>query len=198
MAITKLSVSTVKNGLLKSNKIWDQTSTWVDAPTNSYIPIASYTVPSGGLSSVTISGIPQTFTHLQIRYLVKNSSDSYQMAMQFNGVTSSDYFWHILNGNGSSATANGYSSFSYIGLPRTAPTTANVFYVGVVDILDYTSVVKNKTVKGLGGGDNNSAGHVDLTSGAWNNSSTAISSIKLNATTGNLAEYTNISIYGVN
>lgn len=72
------------------------------------------------------------------------------------------------------------------------------FYVGVVDILDYTSVVKNKTVKGLGGGDNNSAGHVDFTSGTWNNSSTAISSIKLNATTGNLAEYTNISIYGVN
>ena len=198
MAIRRFSTSTIVNNLLRYAKFWDQTSTFTAAPTNSYFPIASYTVPSGGLSSVTFAGLPQTFTHLQIRYLVKNSSDSYQMAMQFNGVTSSDYFWHILNGNGSSATANGYTSQTYIGLPRTAPTTANVFYVGVVDILDYTSVVKNKTVKGLGGGDNNSAGHVDFTSGTWNNSSTAISSIKLNATTGNLAEYTNISIYGVN
>jgi hypothetical protein len=160
-------------------------------------PIATTLVGAGGVANIEFTRIPLVYKHLQIRYIVKNSSDAYTTAMQFNSDTGANYFWHILNGNGSTPAANAYTSQSYIGLPRNAaPSPSNTFYVGIADILDYTSVNKNKTIRGLGGGDNNGSGHVDFTSGAWGNSS-AISSIKLYATTGNLAQNSRFSLYGI-
>ena len=158
MAITKLSVSTVKNGLLKSNKIWDQTSTWVDAVTNSYFPIASYTVPSGGLSSITISGIPQTFTHLQIRMTTITNNASYASLMYFNGdTTDANYKNHAMEANGSSVAAYNYTGpyipWSMGGAATTSPGAA------IIDILDYTNTNKYKTSRALSGYDGNGSGY---------------------------------------
>jgi len=166
--------------------------------TNSYESIATSVVGSGGTAYVEFTSIPSTYKQLQIRYMVKNSSDSYTTAMRFNSDTGSNYFWHNVSGNGSSTSGNDYPSVSYIGLPRNAaPSPANTFYVGVADIVDYGSVNKNKTVRALGGGDNNGSGHVDYTSGAWNNSGTAVSTIRIYATVGNLAEYSHFALYGI-
>jgi hypothetical protein len=168
------------------------------APLTSYESIATVTVGSGGTSFIEFTSIPSTFNHLQVRYIVKNSSDSFQTAMRFNSDATSNYSWHILNGNGSSASANAYTSQSYMGLPRNAPPSpASTFYVGVTDILDYTSANKNKTVRSLGGGDTNGAGHVDFTSGAWYNSGTAVSTIRIYATSGNLAQHSHFALYGI-
>ncbi len=172
--------------------------TGVPPVTNSYESIATSLVGSGGTAYVEFTSIPSTYKHLQIRYMVKNSSDAYQTAMRFNSDTASNYSWHILSGNGSSASASDYPSVSYIGMPRNAaPSPSNTFYVGVADILDYGSVNKNKTVRALGGGDNNGSGHVDFTSGAWYNSSTAVSTIRIYATAGNLAQYSSFALYGI-
>lgn len=167
-------------------------------PQGAYDALATITVGSTAVSSVTFSGIPTGYKHLQIRYIVKNSSDANQTAMRFNSDTASNYFWHILSGNGSTPSATDYPSQSYIGLPRTAaPGATSVFYAGVADILDYGSVVKNKTVRGLGGGDTNGGGHVDFTSGAWNNSSTAVNTIQLYSLAGNLTQYSQFALYGI-
>jgi hypothetical protein len=172
--------------------------TGVAPVTNSYESIATSVVGSGGTSFIEFTSIPSTFKHLQVRYIVKNTSDANQTAMRFNSDTTSNYFWHILSGNGSSASASDYPSQSYMGLPRTAPPSpSSTFYVGVVDILDYTSANKNKTVRGLGGGDTNGGGHVDFTSGAWNNSASAVSTIRLYALAGNLAQYSSFALYGI-
>ena len=197
MAITKLSVSTVKNGLLKSNKIWDQTSTWVDAPTNSYFPIASYTVPSGGVSSVTFDGIPQTYSYLQVRWLAVTSASASATKFYLNGdTTNANYYNHFLVGTGAAVSAGAQASTPYLpdwtsGGATTAPGVA------IIDIFDYTSTNKYKTLRALSGYDANGSGYVALESLLWS-STAAVSSLVLTPYSGTWSQYSNISIYGVN
>lgn len=201
MAITKLSVSTVKNGLLKSNKIWDQTSTWVDAPTNSYFPIASYTVPATAQASITFAGIPQNFTHLQIRGLIKSSGGSgpYIAYGRFNDDTASNYSDHTLSGNGTTTAATGDASISKITVAVIPDSSySNVFTSFALDIFDYTNTNKYKTTRSLSGYETNSNGRVYFSSGSWRSTS-AISSITFSlGTSQDFPQYSNISIYGVN
>jgi len=75
---------------------------------------------------------------------------------------------------------------------------ANCFSTGVIDILDYTSLNKNKTIRNLTGREDNSAGIVIFSSGLWLNSSTAISSLTLIDNGGaNFAQYSSFALYGV-
>jgi hypothetical protein len=45
-----------------------------------YKLIASYTTGAGGINTITFSSIPQTYTHLQIRGIARNSSCRSTMA----------------------------------------------------------------------------------------------------------------------
>jgi hypothetical protein len=204
MAIRRFSTSTIVNNLLRYAKFWDQTSTYSPTPTNSYFPIASYTVPSGGVSSITFGGLPQTYTHLQIRGTMRSTfadTDSF-LKVNFNGDTGSNYPNHFLTGNGATVSAAGYSTsqyaYSFLSMYPAASAASSFFGGVVIDILDYTNTNKNKTVRSLGGYDVNGAGTVRLNSSLWL-STNAITSISItDFRTGNFAEYTNISIYGVN
>jgi hypothetical protein len=166
MAITKLSVSTVKNGLLKSNKIWDQTSTFSNAATNSYFPIASYTVPATAQASIIFAGIPQTFSHLQIRGTARSSNGSVggdSISVSLNGNTT--YRSHYLYGEGSGSAAAGSDTLrNYVGRAPSASDAASVYGTFVCDILDYKDVNKYKTGRSLFGFDLNGSGNIYLTS----------------------------------
>lgn len=180
------------------------------APTNSYFPIASYTVPSGGVSSITFGGLPQTFTNLQIRVLLKSTYTSDNRAafcVRFNGDTTSSYNTHNLIAEGSgtpTAGSSGTNTFMF-GSPNSefpasgsGVSSASIFGAAVIDLLDYTNVNKFKTAKFLGGWDNNGAtGRITFESGLYR-SLNAITSINFYTDNGNWAEFSNISIYGVN
>ena len=43
------------------------------SPTGAYEPLASITVPSGGLSSIVFGSIPQTYKHLQVRMIMSHN-----------------------------------------------------------------------------------------------------------------------------
>jgi hypothetical protein len=171
--------------------------------TNSYESIATQTVGSGGAASITFSSIPSTFKHLQIRGIAKMTSTAAAgdepWRFTFNGDTGANYTSHMMYGTGSGSPI-GFSIVSdvatkFYGLPYAG---TNVSWGGLVmDILDYQSTVKNKTVRALSGWDNNGAGDVLLGSALWNNSSTAISSITLTSPAGNLQQYTSIALYGI-
>jgi hypothetical protein len=194
MAIRRFSTSTIVNNLLRYAKFWDQTSTFSAAPTNSYIPIASYTVPSGGQASITFSGLPQTFTHLQIRGMYAQSVTNYT-GIRFNGDTGNNYTIHTLQGNGSAASATAYTSRSDTATGDSSSTSFGSF---ITDILDYANLTKYKTQRTLYGFDSNGSGIIFLTSGLWQSTS-AINSITFTATSSaSFSQYTNISIYGVN
>ena len=179
-------------------------STGVTPSTNSYESIATVTVGSGGSSSISFTSISTTWTHLQVRYLGQTnraaSVDSIQLT--FNSDTSSNYSWHTVQGDGSSASALGYANQNYarIGDGTIGGATVSGGYVGagVIDILDYKSTNKNKTIRGLTGVDENGGGRVGLGSGLWQNSSTAISSINIAPQAGTLfLQYSSFALYGI-
>lgn len=166
------------------------------ADTGAMFPLQVITVGPAGASSVSFTNIPSTYSHLQIRYITRNTDGAYYVRLQFNNnTTASNYSYHEINGNGTSVTATAGASSQYIYLPRNSA-TSNIYGVGVVDILDYANTNKNKTVRAIGGYDANGSGAVDFTSGGFYQT-TAVSSIQLTVLSGNFAEYSQFALYGI-
>ena len=157
-----------------------------------FYQIATTTVGSGGASSITFSSIPQDYTHLQIRFIAQGGAVGLNLRM--NGVTTSDYSTHYLTGDGATATSSGTANEIYIYTGRTP--TSTYFGVGVIDILDYANTNKFKTLRSIAGNDQNGSGSVWLFSGNYR-STTAVSSLTLLSTSGNLAQYSSFALYGI-
>lgn len=170
--------------------------------TNSYEAIESFTVGSGGTGTITFSSIPSTFKHLQIRLsaaTTTSAGDGAYFNIRFNSDSGSNYSYHDLYGVGSGTpTASGLATQTAIYGQRISEAgNTNIFGAGVIDILDYTSTNKNKTLRMLGGYDANGSGSIYEVSGAWYNSSTAISSITLTPDTNSFAQYSTFALYGI-
>jgi hypothetical protein len=185
--------------MLAGNTTW---SPW--EPDGAYDALATVTVPSGGLASIVFAGIPNTYKHLQIRYLsrsTRSGSSTDSMSIRFNGDTGSNYARHYLYGDGSSASAGASTSqtSSNIGTQSAASASANIFGVGIVDIFDYTSTTINKTIRCLSGVDFNGAGETQLSSGLYFATPVAVNSITFLAQSGsaNFTEYSQFSLFGV-
>ena len=175
------------------NNIATLYGTGVSTPANNYISIQSATVDSGGASTITFSSIPSTYTHLQLRYIALGSAGGGNML--FNSDSATNYSRHYLEGNGSTASAGASTSTAGMGIMGGSG-TANVAEVGIIDILDYTNTSKYKTVRELAGLDINGAGgFIDFFSGNWRSTS-AISSITINAST-TYSQYSQFALYGV-
>lgn len=175
--------------------------TGVAAATNSYESIATVTVGAGGSSSISFTSIPSTFKHLQIRMLGRSSRSANEGygVVRFNSDTGSNYSYHSLEGNGSTAAAGGSGSVNYptlIFFPA-ASRGASIFGGGVLDVLDYQNTNKNKTIRVLDGYDSNGAGYITFQSGAWYNTN-AITSITITEFNGNnFVEYSQFALYGI-
>ena len=166
-----------------------------------YESISTITV-SSAVSSVTFSSIPSTYTHLQIRQIGKDNrsgAGTSVLFMQCNSDTASNYSQHYLSADGTGVYAGG-GSFTQIQLGDMitgATSNASTFGAGVVDILDYANTNKYKTVRALGGADNNGSGYVGLYSGNWRNTA-AITSITLFGFSGaTLQPKTSFALYGI-
>ena len=167
------------------------------ADTGAMFPLQVITVGAAGASSVTFTNIPNTYEHLQLRYITRNNVGAYYVRLQFNNdTTAANYSYHELNGNGSAVSASGGASSQYIYLPRNTDSGSSIFGAGVVDILDYKNTNKNKTVRAVGGYDANGSGVVDFTSGGYYQT-TAISSIQLTVLAGSYQQYSQFALYGV-
>jgi hypothetical protein len=167
----------------------------------SYDSIATTTVGAGGTASITFSSIPQTYRHLQIRGIGRTNRTAGGADDNLKITLNSDttYSWHYLLGDGASASAGGGTSSSamlQVGLPGATATTA--FSASIVDLLDYTSTAKNKTIRTLSGYDTNGGGFIGFSSGLDYATPAAITSITIsswNAAT--LVQYTQFALYGV-
>ena len=173
-------------------------------PGGAFESIATVTVGSGGASSIEFTSIPGTYQHLQIRMLQKFTTTSGIISnarMRFNSDTGNNYARHNLYGTGSAAFAYGESSMGYafVGWPLdSSATTSSTFSAAVVDLLDYASTSKTKTVRVLHGNEanNSSYGNVGVSSALWNSTS-AITTITLTSDTGNWAQYSTAALYGI-
>ena len=191
-----MSTVTRYTDMLAGNTKWNP---W--EPQGAFDALATVTVPSGGVASINFAGIPTGYKHLQIRYIVRSTQAATETGInaQFNGDTGSNYAFHYIFGDGSSAAAGAGSSataLNLINIPG-ASATANAFGAGVFDLLDYASLTKNKTVRLLQGWDGNGSGRLNFSSGLWMNSSTAVNSINFYPSSGNWAQYSQFALYGV-
>lgn len=165
--------------------------------------IASQTVSTNG-STVTFSSIPQHFTHLQIRVFGRGMatfSDGLSMYLQFNDdTTANNYQNHGLYGNGSGTYSGNYLNTGSVTAQQIFPdasATANYFGFALIDILDYTSTVKNKTTKIVGGYDKNGGGRAMIYSSLWMPSTpVAINKILVSTDNGYLSG-SRIDLYGI-
>jgi len=167
---------------------------------NSYESISTVTVGATSVASIDFTSIPATYTHLQIRGITRGAaaSASVQLDGRFNGDTGSNYSNHAIYADGATVSAFAESNFSAMNFQRSSASTAgaNIFGVFVIDILDYANTNKYKTVRQLGGYDNNGSGVVGFTSQGWRNTA-AITSISLYANSGNLTQYSQFALYGI-
>jgi hypothetical protein len=193
-------MSPILTGVIASGISGHLTPPW--SPEGAYDALATVTVPSGGVSSVTFAGIPTGYKHLQIRATAKtNRSDNQDIVtIRYNGDTATNYAYHILGGNGSSAFADAGTSTAtpWAAIIAGNVSTTNMFGAMISDVLDYSSTSKYKTTRTFSGTDQNStAGRLYLDSTLWQSTS-AITSISLVPVYGSLfMEYSQFALYGV-
>jgi hypothetical protein len=159
----------------------------------SYESIATAT-GTGSSGTITFSSIPSTYKHLQIRYISKNTASGTDAYIQLNSSVDSVYR-HQLLGSGGSVGASANSGIAYILLTAGSSGTS-AFGVGVVDILDYASTTKAKTVRSLSGFDINSSGLLGLGSALWT-STDAITDVLIKSAGTNFAVGTQYALYGI-
>jgi hypothetical protein len=198
VAISRASNSSIQGGLPKFNDIWDGTTA------TSAFDSLGVVLLSSTASSITFSSIPQTYTHLQIYGSLKSNRSTYvdDLGIRFNGDSASNYSFRRMYGVGSStAQGDNNTSAASMNLCQIAGGTvnnSNGFGGIVLEIVDYSSTVKTKSVKSFSGYEDNGQGIVQLASGNWRNSNTGISSITLIPLFGTLfSANSEVSLYGI-
>jgi len=166
-----------------------------------YQSIQTVTVGSGGSATITFSSIPATFKHLQIRYMARTNRAATQdfLLTRFNSDTGSNYSYHQLAGDGSSAASGAGTTQTSMqsGITAGGSTTASIFGAGFIDILDYADTNKYKTLRTLDGMDRNGAGQVEIYSGNWRSTS-AVSTITITSFgSANFVEYSSFALFGI-
>jgi hypothetical protein len=164
--------------------------------------IATVSVGGGGAANVEFTSIPATFTHLQIRGIARSnrSANLDTLQVRFNSDTGNNYARHYLFADGASVSAGAdtSTSFANVGLLTGANASASIFGANVIDILDYANTNKYKTIRCLGGEDENGSGNLQFASGLWQNTN-AITSITLICQAGvaSFRQYSSFALYGI-
>jgi hypothetical protein len=165
---------------------------------NTYTQIASSTVGSGGVASITFSSIPSTYTDLVIKVSGRSARAAQQvdnLFISFNGSTTS-FTMKALSGNGTSASSVAYSSrYASFSLDA-AGSTASTFSNHEIYIPNYTSA-NNKSYSVDSVSENNATGaQSDLVAGLWS-STAAITSIALQPEVSTWVQYSTFTLYGI-
>lgn len=145
-------------------------------------------------ATVTFTSIPQTFLHLQIRAIIKQSAGSGAYAT-FNSDTGSNYNRHRVIGTGTSI--GGYAETTQNQVNINTNMGYSDFGVLIMDILDYSDTNKYKTEKHLAGTELNGSGQIVFEHNMWKNTN-AITSISFTSPTGgHYSQYSHFTLYGV-
>jgi hypothetical protein len=127
----------------------------------SYESIATATVTGSSTASFTLSSIPSTYTHLQLRCFFKLDAGSW-IPFSLNGDTNAQRATHFLRGNGSTASAG--AGLGSTGEGNYAALAGTQWGTIIIDVLDYANTNKNKTTRTFWGFDNNGSGDVGMSS----------------------------------
>ena len=161
-----------------------------------YVLINSYTVTSGGTSSVTFSSIPATYTDLVVKASIRTDSASNLTGLITLNGSSSSFTYRQIEGNGASATsyngttnatntengtgttASTFSSFDFY-FPNYAGSTNKSFFVD--------SVTEN----------NATTAYLDMNAMLWSNTAAITSIAFAPGSTANFVQYSTFYLYGI-
>jgi hypothetical protein len=164
---------------------------------NTYELIASNTVGSGGAATVTFSGIPQTYTDLQLVCSLRNAGAGNQefVKISFNSNTSG-YTLKTLQGDGNATSSTDYSQ-PWFGYAVGADATASIFSNTQIYIPGYT-LSNNKLISVDCVPENNIVSNqMIMSANLWSNTS-AITSISLTMqNAANFVQYSTAYLYGI-
>jgi hypothetical protein len=154
-------------------------------------------VGTGSSDTITFSSIPSTYKHLQIRGIFNDGTgNGFEGSIRFNGDSGSNYSYHRVLGNRSTLTATGSGGQDTIRLGNASNAT-DTFAVCIVDVIDYASTTKNKTIRSQGGRDLGTAGLCNLYSGAWFSTSAVNSLSIFNVGNRSWTSTTTFALYGI-
>lgn len=172
-------------------------------PASSYESIATGT-GTGSSDSITFTSIPAGYTHLQIRGMATvnyGATDFGTIGVRFNGDTGNNYTRHYLRGFKSGgvdylqAGAVASTNFAQAGTAFLR-ISQSIGGANVIDILDYNSTNKYKTIRALSGAEWNTGGATEFNSGAWMSTS-SVTSVTVFAQNGNFGTETTFALYGI-
>lgn len=154
---------------------------------------------AGSTSTVTFTGIPQNYKHLQVRGAARSdvASGYVDTRIKFNGdATAGNYSTHEVYGAGASAAAGGAGSYYPAGIAYSAGSSSatGIFGAIMIDIPDYANTFKAKVARCISGvvGSSNL---IDIRSVGWYQTP-AIATIELN-TSGNFVAGSTFSLFGI-
>ena len=169
------------------------------ASPTSYESIATAT-GTGSSNVITFSSIPSTYKSLQIRIFSNSTAGTGAASLRLNGDTAANYSHHQMQGNGSTTSAGANASDTSIFGAVYGNAGPDLYYSpSIIDIIDYASTSKYKTVRSFyGQGTNNTDGQIiNVNSGSWR-STAAVNSFSIQYAAGrNFTTSTQIALYGI-
>lgn len=155
--------------------------------------IGSYEVPSGGVTSVSFT-IPSGYTDLKIVVSGREvTGTSLLFTMRINTLTTNQST-RELRGSGSSASS-GTNTIATID-QNGSGTTASTFGNAEIYIPNYTSANYKSYSIDSTSENNATAAYMRLGAGLWSSAS-AITSLDFYPSSGNIAQYSTFTIYGI-
>ncbi len=163
------------------------------------VALQTVTVGAGGSASISFTSIPQTYTDLVVKVSARATSatDFRYVRIRFNSDSGSNYTNKRVYGDGATASSAGETNdTSGYAVTSAANNTANTFGNTDIYIPNYTSSnYKSFSVDAVSE-NNATTAYTMLLANIWNSTS-AITSITLLPTSGDFAQYSTFTLYGV-
>jgi len=166
------------------------------------IPISTVTVGSGGVASISFTGIPQTYTDLKIVVSSRSNRSGEPVGdfgIRFNGDSAANYSMTALTGNGASASgASASAQTSIIYMLQNGPTsTASVFSNGEIYIPNYTSTTQKSCSIDNVTEHNGGTIYARLIAGLWTGTAAINQVTILDNNSATIQQYSTATLYGI-
>ena len=161
---------------------------------NTYTAIATTTVGSGGAANIEFTSIPSTYTDLKLVFSIREETGtSYTMGIRFNGSTTT-YTRIDIRGNGAAASSGSATNIEPI--VNSSGATASTFGNGEIYIPNYAgSTNKSSSVDSVSE-NNATTSFIRMSATLWSTTA-AINQITLVPDSGDFAEYSTATLYGI-
>lgn len=160
-----------------------------------FVKIATVTVGSGGAGNITFSGIPSTYTDLVVKASMRGDAAQILLKVQPNGDTTGLSRRSLYTDNGTGAYSASASD-SFAAFINSSAYTASTFSNMEIYFPNYSgSTAKSYSVDMVG--ENNATTTIMGLIAGLDTTTTAISSIVLTPNSGNIAQYSTATLYGI-